>query len=82
MKNAKVNLKLKKITISKLDNLSTNQLKKDQLDNLKGGGDINFTGVEIITIGGGWNDTTHLSSCSFEYDPTAYNYTECISRSS
>lgn len=75
----KTNLKLTKVTISKLDNLNFKPLENEVLQNLKGG--FMFTGVDIITIGGGWNDTTHLSSCQFEYDDDG-NYTNCISRES
>ncbi|WP_337967680.1 hypothetical protein [uncultured Flavobacterium sp.] len=82
----KTNLKLTKITISKLDNLNLRPLQNDELQNLKGGGEVpSFTstlqpttnptdtsgpsgttstgGVDIITIGGGWNDTSSYTSC-------------------
>jgi hypothetical protein len=84
----KTNLKLTKITISKLDNLNLRPLENGELQNIKGGGDVtSFTstidpitttqptdtsgpsgatsggGVDIITIGGGWNDTSSYTSC-------------------
>lgn len=82
MKKNAQNLKLKKVTISKLDNLNLKKIEREQLREFKAGGDANFTTVDIITIGGGFNDTSHLSSCDFNYDPTQGEYTECISRSS
>ncbi len=79
----KTNLKLTKITISKLDNLNLRPLQNDELQNLKGGGEVlTFTNtstpggptsqgnppsgggpVDIITIGGGWDDTSSYTSC-------------------
>ncbi|WP_409417643.1 hypothetical protein [Flavobacterium sp. PS2] len=80
----KTNLKLTKVTISKLDNLNIKPLENGELQNVKGGGEVttftntatpsdtsNGTGpsgggpVDIITIGGGWNDTSSYSSCNF-----------------
>jgi hypothetical protein len=79
----KINLKLSKITISKLDNLNFKALENDQLHNLKGGGDTNITTVKVITIGGGFNDTTHLSSCEYGVDDSGNNdYGNCVSRQS
>jgi|GEM_PF-1946823 hypothetical protein len=89
------NLKLTKITISKLDNLNFKPLENGELQNVKGGGDqTNFTktidpttkptdtsgpggttsggGIDIITIGGGGNDTSSYSSCTFDINGDCY----------
>lgn len=47
----KTNLKLTKITISKLDNLNLKPLQKDELQNLKGGNDV-LTITNTSTPGG------------------------------
>lgn len=79
----KTNLKLSKITISKLDNLNFQPLEDNQLQNLKGGGDSYISTVHVYTIGGGFNDTTHLSSCEFGVDESGnYDYGNCVSRQS
>lgn len=78
----KTNLKLSKITISKLDNLNFTSLENGELMNVKGGGDgvpIKFPGSPTVTRPG--NDTTHLSSCQLDWEGNV-SYTECISRDS
>jgi len=78
----KTNLKLTKITISKLDNLNLRPLENSEMQNLKGGDVLTFTNtstpggptsegnppsgggpIDIITDGGGWNDTSSYTSC-------------------
>lgn len=79
----KTNLKLSKITISKLDNLNFTALENEHLRNIKGGGDtitsptVQFPGSPTVTLPG--NDTTHLSSCQLDWEN---DYTACISRDS
>lgn len=89
----KTNLKLSKITISKLDNLNFKPLENGELINIQGGNTtvpINtstrtnqYTSgpVIIYTAGGDYNDTTHLSSCQVDLGGN-YSYTECIGRDS
>ncbi|WP_035653008.1 hypothetical protein [Flavobacterium sp. ASV13] len=81
----KTNLKLSKITISKLDNLNFNALENEQLANVKGGGGdgvpIKFPGSPTVTAP--YNDTTHLSSCEYGIGDDGNNdYGNCISRQS
>lgn len=88
----KTNLKLTKVTISKLDNLNLKPLENGELQKVKGGGDIlTFTNtstpggptsegnppsgggpIDIITGGGGWNDTSSMTSCTFNIDTDCY----------
>jgi hypothetical protein len=78
----KTNLKLSKITISKLDNLNFASLENEQLINVKGGEptpSVTFPGSPTVTRPG--NDTTHLSSCQLDWEGNV-SYTECISRDS
>lgn len=68
----KTNLKLSKVTISKLDNLNLNPLQNEELQNVKGGGDSVITTVTVETIGGGWNDTSSVTSCTFDINTNCY----------
>lgn len=62
----KTNLKLTKITISKLDNLNLKSIPNEELKNLKGGQDVlTWNTIDIVTIGGTWNDTSSYTSCVF-----------------
>ncbi|PIF31804.1 hypothetical protein CLU81_2311 [Flavobacterium sp. 9] len=68
----KTNLKLTKVTISKLDNLNLKPLENGELQNVKAGGDSSITTVTVETIGGGWNDTSSITSCTFTINTDCY----------
>lgn len=68
----KTNLKLTKIKIAKLDNLNLKPLQDEELQNIKGGEDPSITTVTIGTIGGGWDDTSSISSCTFDINTVCY----------
>ena len=73
-----ININMKKKTLNlkkiKIANLTKAILDKEKLNNVNGGGESNFTGVDIITIGGDGPTLFNITSCALN------NATDCQTR--